>query len=72
MVAWVAAGQVRPLPKRGIRVTEVTLEVETQVELRTGKVAVVVPAQVALAITRWMAPAHTGVKEPRVVMAVTV
>jgi hypothetical protein len=51
---------------------EVTLEVETQVELRTGKAAVAVPAQEALVTTQWMAPAHTGAKEPRVVMAVTV
>ena len=68
MVAWVAAGQVPPLPNWGGRVTVVTLEVETQVELRTGKAAVVVPAQVALAITQWMAP----VVEPLVVTAVTV
>ena len=67
MVVWVAAGQVRHLPKRGIRATAVTPEVATQVELRTGNLVVVAVAQETWAITQWMAL----VVEPLVVMAVT-
>jgi hypothetical protein len=50
---------------------EATLEVETYVVNRTGKQPVVVLAQEARAITQWMAPVHTGAKEPQVVTAVT-
>jgi hypothetical protein len=67
MVARVAAGQEQCHPNWGIRVTEVTLEVETYVVNRTGKQAVVVLAQEARAITQWMVP----VVEPPAVMAVT-
>jgi hypothetical protein len=71
MVARVAADQEQCHPNWGIRVMEATLEVETYVVNRTGKQAVVVLAQEARARTQWMAPVHTGAREPQVVTAVT-